>query len=45
MKSGGWRGRKVPEGWTREDVERGYRWVNDVKRGPSAWSIDRLDNE
>lgn len=43
--SGGDLRRKVPEGWTREDVERGYRWVNDAERGPSAWSIDRLDNE
>ncbi|MFI1702995.1 hypothetical protein [Streptomyces griseoruber] len=45
VKSGGERRRKVPEGWTPEDVERGYRWVNDAERGPSAWSIDRLDDQ
>lgn len=43
--SGGDQRRKVPEGWTPEDVERGYRWVNDAGRGPSAWTIDRLPDE
>jgi hypothetical protein len=30
---------------TAEDVARGYRWVNDAERGPSAWVIERLDVE
>ncbi|MFF5655243.1 phospholipase D-like domain-containing protein [[Kitasatospora] papulosa] len=50
--SGGERGRraperateKPPEGWTAEDVSRGYRWVNDIERGPSAWVIQRRED-
>ncbi|MDQ0961977.1 hypothetical protein QFZ66_005855 [Streptomyces sp. B4I13] len=45
VKSGEERHRKVPEGWTGEDVDRGYRWVNDAERGPSAWTIERLRDE
>jgi hypothetical protein len=35
----------LPDGVTAEDVARGYRWVNDAERGPSAWVIERLDVE
>ncbi|WP_233646781.1 hypothetical protein [Streptomyces sp. BSE6.1] len=42
----GWsRRRKLPEGWTAQDVERGYRWVNDASRGPSAWTMQRLGGD
>ncbi|MFE3033047.1 hypothetical protein ACFXKY_15555 [Streptomyces canus] len=32
---------RLPEGWTEEDGARGYRWVNDPERGPSAWMMER----
>ncbi|MEV8546938.1 hypothetical protein [Streptomyces sp. NPDC051572] len=44
-KRAGDKSQAIPEEWTREDVERGYRWVNDVERGPSAWTIDHLRDE
>ncbi|MFZ4266565.1 hypothetical protein [Streptomyces arboris] len=28
-----------PEGWTEEDWARGWRWVQDPERGPSAWIV------
>lgn len=34
----------IPEGWTAEDVARGYRWVNDTERGPSAWVMERRED-
>ncbi|MDX3069545.1 hypothetical protein PV518_46765 [Streptomyces sp. ND04-05B] len=37
--------RRVPDGWTDEDHARGYRWVNDAERGPSAWTIERLPDK
>ncbi|MEH0579048.1 MULTISPECIES: hypothetical protein [Streptomyces] len=37
--------RDVPDGWTEEDVVRGYRWVNDAERGPSAWLIEQLPDK
>ncbi|MGW4007911.1 hypothetical protein [Streptomyces sp. NPDC004763] len=44
VKSRAKRRRKLPDGWTADDVERGYRWVNDASRGPSAWTMERLDD-
>ncbi|MEU1180591.1 hypothetical protein ABZ464_23615 [Streptomyces sp. NPDC005820] len=37
--------RRAPDGWTEEDLARGYRWVNDPDRGPAAWVIERLPDE
>ncbi|MGW4731787.1 hypothetical protein ACWEQC_21935 [Streptomyces shenzhenensis] len=36
--------RPLPEGWTDEDAARGYRWVNDASRGPSAWVVERRED-
>ncbi|MFC3346062.1 hypothetical protein ACFOOM_01120 [Streptomyces echinoruber] len=44
VKSRGERLRQLPEGWTAEDIARGYRWVNDAARGPSAWVMERLED-
>ncbi|MFC8463395.1 hypothetical protein [Streptomyces sp. NPDC057250] len=29
-------------GWTAEDLERGWRWIQDSERGPAAWKIQKL---
>lgn len=35
---------KAPEGWTAEEVARGFRCVDDPDRGPSATRIERLED-
>jgi hypothetical protein len=29
-------------GWTKEDLERGWRWMPDPARGPTSWVIEKL---
>jgi hypothetical protein len=44
VKSGRKGRRKLPEGWTAEEVERGFRIVDDPDAGPTAARVERLEN-
>ncbi|MFH8577169.1 hypothetical protein [Streptomyces zaomyceticus] len=35
-------GERADPGWTAEDLERGWRWLQDPDRSPSAWKIQKL---